>query len=65
MVRNLSLSMTLYHQEWFLFISLILAVLAVIGHFVAIPFMGEHGFWVAIIAYVVLAVGTQELLPIH
>jgi hypothetical protein len=39
--------------------------LAVIGHFVAIPFMGEHGFWVAIIAYVVLAVGTQELFPIH
>jgi hypothetical protein len=65
MVHKLSLRMTLHHQEWFLLISLILAVLAVIGHFVAIPFMGEHGFWVAIIAYVVLAVGTQELFPIH
>lgn len=38
-------------------ISLILALLALIGHFVQIPFMSEHGYWVAIIAYVVLAVG--------
>jgi hypothetical protein len=38
-------------------ISLILAVLAVIGKFVAIPFITDNGFWVAIIAYVVLAVG--------
>jgi hypothetical protein len=57
--------MTLHHQEWFLLISLIPAVLAVIAHFVAIPFLGQHGFWMGIIAYVVLAVGTQELWPIH
>ena len=38
-------------------ISLILAVLAVIGKFVPIPFITEQGFWVAVIAYVVLAVG--------
>jgi hypothetical protein len=38
-------------------ISLILALLALVGHFVPIPFMSEHGYWVAIIAYVVLAVG--------
>jgi hypothetical protein len=57
--------MTLHHQEWFLLISLIPAVLAVIGHFVAIPFLGQHGFWMGIIAYVLLAVGTQELWPIH
>jgi hypothetical protein len=38
-------------------ISLILAVLAVIGNFVAIPLITEHGFWVAIIAYFVLAIG--------
>jgi hypothetical protein len=38
-------------------ISLILAVLAVIGKFAAIPFITDQGFWVAIIAYVVLAVG--------
>jgi hypothetical protein len=38
-------------------VSLILAALAVIGNFVAIPFITEHGFWVAVVAYVVLAVG--------
>jgi hypothetical protein len=38
-------------------ISLILAVLAVIGKFAAIPFITDHGFWVAIIAYIVLTIG--------
>lgn len=38
-------------------ISLILAVLALIGKFVAIPVFTDHGFWVAIIAYVILAIG--------
>jgi hypothetical protein len=38
-------------------ISLILAVLAVIGKFVPIPLISEQGFWVVVIAYVVLAVG--------
>ncbi len=38
-------------------ISLILAVLAVIGVFVAIPLITPNAFWVAIIAYVVLAIG--------
>jgi hypothetical protein len=38
-------------------ISLILAVLAVISSFVVIPFISAHAFWVAIIAYVSLAVG--------
>ena len=38
-------------------VSLILAALAVIGKFAAIPFITEYGFWVAIVAYVVLAVG--------
>ena len=38
-------------------ISLILAVLAIIGQFVAIPFVTEYGFWTAIVAYIVLAVG--------
>ena len=65
MVHKPSLRMTLHHQEWFLLISLIPAVLAVIAHFVAIPFLGQHGFWMGIIAYVVLAVGRQELWPIH
>ena len=38
-------------------ISLILAVLAVIGQFATIPLISQHDFWVAIIAYVIIAVG--------
>jgi hypothetical protein len=38
-------------------VSLVLAALAVIGKFAAIPFITEHGFWVAIVAYVILAAG--------
>ena len=38
-------------------ISLILALLAIVGKFVAIPFITDHGFWVAVVAYIVLAVG--------
>ena len=38
-------------------ISLILAVLAIIGTFVAIPLISAKAFWVAIIAYFVLAIG--------
>ena len=36
-------------------ISLIIAVLALIGHFVAVPFVSEYKFWFAIVGYVVLA----------
>ena len=38
-------------------VSLILAALAVIGKFAAIPFFSDNGFWVAVAAYVILAVG--------
>jgi len=38
-------------------VSIILAVLAIIGACVPIPFISEHGFWVAIVAYVILAIG--------
>ncbi|HUU66042.1 MAG TPA: hypothetical protein VMW57_02015 [Methyloceanibacter sp.] len=38
-------------------ISIILALLAIIGNYVAIPFITEHGFWVAIVAYIILACG--------
>ena len=38
-------------------VSIILAVLAIIGALVPIPFISEHGFWVAIVAYVILAIG--------
>ncbi len=38
-------------------ISAILAVLAIISVFVPLPFISQHAFWVAVVAYLVLAVG--------
>ena len=38
-------------------ISVVLAVLAIIGTFVAIPVISANAFWVAIIAYIILAAG--------
>ena len=38
-------------------ISLALAVFALIAYLVRIPNVSPHAFWIAIIAYVVLAVG--------
>ena len=38
-------------------ISLILAVLAVVAHFVAIPYASQYQFWLAVAGYVVLAAG--------
>jgi hypothetical protein len=36
-------------------ISLIIAVLALIGHFVLVPFVSQYQFWFAMVAYIVLA----------
>jgi hypothetical protein len=36
-------------------ISLIIAVLALIGHFVRVPFVTDFQFWFAMVAYIVLA----------
>ncbi|HEY8268063.1 MAG TPA: hypothetical protein VIG34_05325 [Xanthobacteraceae bacterium] len=38
-------------------ISLILALLALIGHYVNIPIVTQYQFWFAIAGYVVLAAG--------
>ena len=38
-------------------ISVVLAVLALLGHFARIPFFIEYQFWTAIVAYVVLLLG--------
>lgn len=38
-------------------ISVILAVLSIIGTFIAIPVISQNAFWVAIIAYFMLAFG--------
>ena len=42
---------------WMFVLSLVITALAVISAFTAIPYVAEHGFWMAIVAYVVLAVG--------
>jgi hypothetical protein len=42
---------------WVFILSLVLAVLAVVGVFVEIPFVSMYAFWIAILAYVVLALG--------
>lgn len=38
-------------------IAVILAILAVVGTFVAIPFVTQYAFWVAVAAFVILAAG--------
>jgi hypothetical protein len=42
---------------WVFILSVVLAVLAVVGIFVEIPFVSMYAFWVAVLAYVVLALG--------
>lgn len=36
-------------------LSLILAGLAIVGVFIEIPFVSQYAFWVAVVAYVILA----------
>ena len=38
-------------------LSLVLAVLAVVGVFVEIPYLSMYAFWVAVLAYVVVVLG--------
>lgn len=42
---------------WVFIVSLVLAVLAVLGQFIHVQFVSGYTVWVAILAYVVLAVG--------
>jgi hypothetical protein len=42
---------------WVFILSLVLVVLAVVGVFVSIPYLSMYAFWVAVLAYVVLALG--------
>ena len=42
---------------WVFILSLILVVLAVVGIFVEIPYLSMYAFWVAVLAYVVQALG--------
>ena len=43
-------------KGWFV-ASLIIAVIAVVGTFSSIPYVTTYGIWIAILAYIVLAVG--------
>ncbi|MEJ2516895.1 MAG: hypothetical protein P8Y82_02555 [Methyloceanibacter sp.] len=38
-------------------ISIVLAILAVLSTFMPLPIIGEYRFWVAVAAYVILAIG--------
>jgi hypothetical protein len=38
-------------------ISLVLAIIAILGALVIIPVITKYAFWIAILAYVVLAIG--------
>jgi hypothetical protein len=42
---------------WVFVLSLVQAVLAVVSVFVAIPYLSMYAFWVAVLAYAVLALG--------
>ena len=42
---------------WVFVLSLVIAVLAIVGVFTPITYVTAYGFWIAIIAYVVLAIG--------
>lgn len=53
---GLSMNLSAPTQVVFL-ISLVLAVLAILGLFVRIPFISLYAFWVLAAAYVVLAIG--------
>lgn len=52
--------MTLHAPAMSMFvISLVLAVLAIVSIFVSIPYFTPYGFWIAILAYILLAVGNS------
>ena len=44
-------------KEFTFLVSLVIAIFALIAFLVKIPNVSPHAFWIAIIAYVVLAVG--------
>ncbi len=56
--RSWRSAMTLHAPAmWVFILSLVLVVLAVVGVFVEIPFVSMYAFWIAVLAYVVLALG--------
>jgi hypothetical protein len=39
-------------------IAVVVTIIAIIGSFVAIPFVSQYAFWIAILGFVILAGGT-------
>ena len=40
------------------FVSLIVAVLAVVGQFIKIPYVSEYSFWILVASYILLFLST-------
>jgi hypothetical protein len=56
--RNRGATMKLNAPSMIVFlVALALAILALIGHFARVEFITQYQFWLALLAYVVLAVG--------
>ena len=45
---------------WIFVLSLVIAALAIVSTFTTIQYVSTYAFWVAIIAYVVLAIGKSN-----
>lgn len=39
------------------YVSVVLAVLGILGNFISIPFVSAYAFWILVVAYVVLFLG--------
>jgi hypothetical protein len=46
-------------SDWTFWTSVVLVLLAVVSWFVQIPVIGEYGFWIAIIGYIILVIGCR------
>jgi hypothetical protein len=55
-IAEATLSLHAPSKGWFL-ASLIIAMVAVFGALAPIPYLATYGIWIAILAYIVLAVG--------
>jgi heme/copper-type cytochrome/quinol oxidase subunit 1 len=44
-------------SAWTFWLSVVLVVLAIIATFVSIPYISMYAFWVAVLGYVILAIG--------
>jgi hypothetical protein len=45
-------------NRWFVIVSIVLVVLAIVAHLTRIPFVSQHDFWIAAIGFGVLLYAT-------